>query len=157
LLKIDNNDLYQEAMLGFSDAINSYSSDKNASLKTFISLCTERRVQNFIKKANTKKSRLFSDSLSLDNQISDESDTFINFISDNNKNNPLINLEEEEKYEELRERIDAILSASEKEVYELLICGFNYKDIATLLDKDPKQIDNSIQRIRNKIRDMLKK
>jgi DNA-directed RNA polymerase specialized sigma24 family protein len=30
--------------------------------------------------------------------------------------------------------------------------GYDYKEIAIKLDKTPKQIDNTIQRIRNKIK-----
>lgn len=157
LLKIDNNDLYQEAMLGFADALDKYEVAREASLKTFISLCVERRLQNVIRKANSKKNKMIVESLSLDNQVDSESESFIEMLSDNNLHNPLINLEQEEQYYELRNKIDAILSDSEKEVYELLINGFNYIDIATLLSKTPKQIDNTIQRLRNKIKKEITK
>ena len=155
ILKIDQKDLYQEAMLGFIDGINKYDSDKDASLKTFISLCVERRIQNFIRKANTKKNQIFNDSLSLDNKISDDSESFINLLSDDNKNDPLNTLETKERYNELKEQIEKILSDFEKEVYKLMVSGFNYIDIARLLNKEPKQIDNTIQRIRNKIKKII--
>ncbi len=38
-----------------------------------------------------------------------------------------------------------------------MINGLNYQDIALLLNKSPKQIDNAIQRIRLKIKKMLAK
>ncbi|MFA6753434.1 MAG: RNA polymerase subunit sigma-70, partial [Bacilli bacterium] len=39
--------------------------------------------------------------------------------------------------------------------YKLLINGFTYIDIAKILHRETKQIDNTIQRIRSKIRDLL--
>ena len=33
--------------------------------------------------------------------------------------------------------------------------NFHYKEIATLLDKSPKAIDNAIQRIKNKVKKIL--
>lgn len=155
LLKVDNNDLYQEAMLGFADALDKYDEKKDASLKTFISLCVERRLQNVIKKASTKKNKVMNESLSLDNQQDDDSNPFIDFLSDNNLNNPLSTIEQEENYQELTSKINSILSDSEIEVYNLLINGLNYNDIAILLDKSSKQVDNTIQRLRNKIKKIV--
>ena len=48
-----------------------------------------------------------------------------------------------------------IEASYEKEVYELMINGFNYVDIAAILNKSPKQVDNAIQRIRNKLKGIL--
>ena len=59
-------DLYQEALVGFSDALNSYKDDKNTSMATFITLCVERRLQNTIHKAGRVKNRVLLESLSLD-------------------------------------------------------------------------------------------
>ena len=64
-------------------------------------------------------------------------------------------LSKKEEYEELVKKIDSILSPNENDVYKLLIRGFNYHDIAKILGKEPKQIDNTIQRIRQKIKDLI--
>jgi len=37
-----------------------------------------------------------------------------------------------------------------------MIKGLNYHEIAKLLDKNPKQIDNTMQRVRMKLKDLLK-
>ena len=64
-------------------------------------------------------------------------------------------MENEERLEELTKKINDDLSPFEKDVYKLVINGFGYQDIAKILNKEPKQIDNTIQRIRNKIKDLL--
>lgn len=157
LLKIDQNDLYQEATLGFMDALHSYQDNKLAGLPRFITICIERKLQNVIKKASTQKNKVLTESLSLEQSYNDLATPLMEIISDNNKNNPLINLTEKEEYDELVSKINNILSQQEYEVYSLLISGINYIDIATLLDKTPKQIDNTIQRMRSKIKKMLDK
>ena len=155
LLQIDNNDLYQEAMLGFADAINTYKDDKDAGLARFITVCVERKLQNAIKKGNTLKNKMMIDSLSLEKPLDNISSTLMDIISDQNKNNPLVNLTNQESYDELMKLIEENLSNQEYEVFSLMISGLNYQEIAPLLNKKPKQIDNSIQRIRSKIKKLL--
>ena len=55
ILQIDDQEIYCEASYGFSDGINSFIDDKNTSLKTFLSLCIERRVIKYITKYTTQK------------------------------------------------------------------------------------------------------
>ena len=71
-------------------------------------------------------------------------------ISDDNKNNPLYNLEDDENYDNLVQKITKELSESEKEVFYLMLKSYNYQEIAQILNKTPKQIDNTIQRIKTK-------
>ena len=54
-------------------------------------------------------------------------------------------------------RTNNILTDFEKQVFELKINGFEYKEIADILDKDSKSIDNALQRIRLKIKNNLNK
>ena len=65
ILSVDLNELRQEALVGFSDAIVNYVDDKNASLATFITLCVERRVQKYLKKADTQKNKMLRQAYSL--------------------------------------------------------------------------------------------
>lgn len=149
-------DLYQEALVGYSDAINSYKDDKNASLPTFITLCVDRRLQNTIKKAGRIKNKILLESLSLDHVYDNYDIPLRDVISDNSLNDPLVNITKDEAFDELLETIEKSLSASEYEVYKLLINGLSYMEIADILNKNPKQVDNAIQRIKNKIKDILK-
>ena len=43
------------------------------------------------------------------------------------------------------------LSPFESEVLSLYLSGMDYQQIAKLLDKSPKSIDNALQRIRSKL------
>lgn len=154
-LGLESSDLYQEALLGFMDAINNYSEKKDVKLVTFISFCVRRRLNMALMKANRVKHRFLNDSLSLEHYYDNIDATMMDLISDNEENNPLNNLMNEEEFLDLNEKIKEHLSKNEYEVYELLRNGFSYTEIATLLDKTPKSVDNAIQRIKGKVRKIL--
>jgi RNA polymerase sporulation-specific sigma factor len=155
-LGYDINDLYQDALVGFSDALVSYRDDKDAALPSFITLCVARRLQVSIKKAGRLKNKLLNESLSLEHVYESYASPLMDLLSDNNENDPLENILKEEKLQELIDNIANALSDAEYEVYTLMINGLKYDEIATLLDKNLKQVDNTIQRVKNKIKVILK-
>ena len=153
-LGIDISEVKQEAMLAFTDALIKYSSDKRTSLPTFISLVVERKIQNCIRKAETTKNKVNTEAYSLEAEYEVFKRPLEEILGDSSLD-PLHKMENEERLEELTKKINDDLSPFEKDVYKLVINGFGYQDIAKILNKEPKQIDNTIQRIRNKIKDLL--
>ena len=153
-LGIDISEVKQEAMLAFTDALIKYSSDKSTSLPTFISLVVERKIQNCIRKAETTKNKVNTEAYSLEAEYEVFKRPLEEILGDSSLD-PLHKMENEERLEELTKKINDDLSPFEKDVYKLVINGFGYQDIAKILNKEPKQIDNTIQRIRNKIKDLL--
>lgn len=154
-LGYDVNDLYQDALVGFSDALVSYRDDRHAALPSFITLCVDRKLQVSIKKAGRLKNKLLNESLSLEHTYESYASPLMDILSDNNENDPLENILKEEKVKELVDSITNALSPAEHEVYSLMINGLKYDEIATLLNKNLKQVDNTIQRVRNKIKKIL--
>ena len=154
-LGYDLNDLYQDALVGFSDALVSYRDDRHAALPSFITLCVDRKLQVSIKKAGRLKNKLLNESLSLEHVYESYASPLMDLLSDNSENDPLENILKEEKLKELVTSITKSLSDAEYEVYSLMINGLKYDEIATLLNKNLKQIDNTIQRVRNKIKKIL--
>lgn len=151
-LQIDEQEIRCEASYGFSDGINSYSENKNASLKTFLTLCIERRITKYLNKFTTQKAQALNETLSL-NYTSDESTTpLIDLISDESKFDPLNNLTSLETFEEIIATAKEKLSNTEYEVFCFMINEVSYQEIAKILNKTPKQIDNTIQRIKTKLR-----
>lgn len=153
-LGIDISEVKQEAMLAFTDALIKYSSDKSTSLPTFISIVVERKIQNCIRKAETTKNKVNTEAYSLEAEYEAFKRPLEEILGDSSLD-PLHKMENEERLEELTKKINDDLSPFEKDVYKLVINGFGYQDIAKILNKEPKQIDNTIQRIRNKIKDLL--
>ena len=58
---------------------------------------------------------------------------------------------DKENVEDINEYIIKALSNLEIEVLHLYMDGKNYKEIAKVLDKAPKSIDNALQRIKKKL------
>lgn len=155
VLGYDMNDLYQDALVGFSDALISYRDDRDAALSSFITLCVDRRLQVSIKKAGRLKNKLLNESLSLEHVYESSASPLMDMLSDNFENDPLENIVKEEKTEELMKEIKKSLSSREYEVFSLVTSGLKYDEIALLLNKDLKYVDNAIQRMRTKIRKIV--
>ena len=150
-LNIDIEDVRQEANLAFSYSIYNYDDKKDASLNTFITLCVDRKIRSVIKKYETVKSKVFSETISYDNTTNNIS--LENIIGDDTYE-PLKKLENIDTIKYIDDNVKNILSKGELEVYNLMKDGINYKEIAKVLGKTPKQIDNTIQRIRYKLRNL---
>ncbi len=153
-LSYDIKDLQQDALVGFADGINNYREDKAASLSSFIALCVDRRLQVAIKKAGRLKNKMVHEALSLEEEYNSVSQ-LKELLSDNSENDPLESILKKENYNELVKDIKNSLSKSEYEVYTYMINDLKYDEIATLLNKNLKQVDNTIQRVRNKIKKIL--
>lgn len=155
-LGIDSKDLYSEALLGFTDAVKDYKEDKNTLFSTFLSLCVSRRLNKAIIHAQSKKNKMLNESYSLDKIYDKSGVPLIELIKDEENKDPLEHISEEEHYNELVEIIKKELSSFESQVFDLMLNDFNYIEIAGLLEKTAKQIDNTMQRIKTKAKNVLK-
>lgn len=155
--KINIQDVRCEALYGFSDGINSFSDEKDTSLKTFLYLCIERRVLNCIRNNMSNKIKILKDSLSLEYSSDNDKLSLSELIGDDNKFNPLNNIVDKETYKEIYLIAKNNLSNFEFTVFNYMINNFSYIEIASLLNKSPKQIDNAMQRIKGKMRILIEK
>ena len=155
--KINIQDIRCEALYGFSDGINSFSNEKDTSLKTFLYLCIERRVLNCIRNNMSNKIKILKDSLSLEYSSDNDKLSLSELIGDDNKFNPLNNIVDKETYKEIYLIAKNNLSNFEFTVFNYMINNFSYIEIASLLNKSPKQIDNAMQRIKGKMKTLIEK
>ena len=98
-----------------------------------------------------------SESISLEKSYNDFATPLKETISDNSLNDPLENIVKEEKTNELNKLIKESLSDNEYQVYSLMLSGLKYAEIAFILGKTTKQVDNAMQRIKCKIKNIMKK
>ena len=151
-LNIDFDEARQEANLAFSKALYTYEPGKDAILSTFITLVVERRIRSFIRKYETTKSKAFNDAISLDLMLDEIA---VEDIIGNIKYEPLKNLEAKDTLEYLSNKVEKVLSKKELEVYNLLMDCNDYIEISKKLNMTPKQVDNTIQRMRTKLKKMI--
>ena len=55
----------------------------------------------------------------------------------------------------LRKKISESLSKMENQVLDMFLEGKDYREIAELTGREPKSIDNALQRIRQKVKALL--
>ena len=150
----ENEDLIQEGMIGLFKAIRDYNDTKEATFFYFAQLCIKRQLASALEASNRKKH------IPLNNYVSfssDENDngTALEATISQGVESPEQMVLEQEKVIEFKEQIRAKLSKMEKEVLNLYLEGYNYTQIAKIMEKTPKSIDNALQRIRQKIRGVL--
>ena len=147
---LDKNDLIQEGMIGLNHAIDKYHEMEDTLFYTYAKKCIERKIISVVIASNRNKNKILNESISYD----DEENLLLKFIKDTNPNPEefMIDIELEN---DLIEKIKEVLTDLEEQVFELLISGFKYKEIAEILDKDQKSIDNAIQRLKTKIRNII--
>lgn len=151
---LEHNDLFQEGMIGLSEAITNFKVKKEVKFSTFANLCIERQLFSALKRASRKKHNILNDSLSLDNNINNEEVTLMDFLFDKNSD-PSLHIEGIEIKKDLYNRLAQILTPLEKEVFNLKINNFEYKEMCLILNKSYKSIDSTIQRIRLKVGKVL--
>lgn len=149
---LDLEDLIQECYIVLDKSIKSFNQDNNNTFYTFINLCLDRYLVNEYKKNNTSTNKILNESISLDT-TDEDNNSLIDILSDNNT--PELELTLTEEFINLYNKIIDKLTDLEECVFILKINNFSYKEIADILDKDIKSIDNTIQRIKPKIKSIL--
>lgn len=147
---LDISDLYQEGLIGLVSAIKSYKKDKDTTFKTYADLLIERQVLDVVKKHNRQKNTALNNALSLDSFSVEESISLYNVIVDESSQ-PELQLINEEDIKEVRE----LLTEFEQKVYELKLEGKSNNEISIILDKNKRSIENTIQRIKQKIKEII--
>jgi len=157
LVGADRDDIVQEGMIGLFKAIRDYSPDKQASFKYFADICITRQIITAVKTATRQKHSPLNSYISLSKPAyEDESErTLIEMLSLRTSLNPEEIMIDKENLESTEQKIRKSLSAFELEVMELYVSGKSYTEIAQLLGKEPKSIDNAIQRVKKKIQKSL--
>jgi len=148
----DNDDMFQEGMIGLYKAIKNFDAEKNNSFKTFANICIERQLITAIKASNRQKHIPLNSSFSLNNVAFEEDDEteVIEILDTKYAEDPLETITKKEYFESFERNVRKSLSPFEMDVLMYYIEGVSYQDIAEKLNSQPKSIDNAIQRIRKK-------
>ncbi|MBR6223646.1 MAG: sigma-70 family RNA polymerase sigma factor [Lachnospiraceae bacterium] len=146
----DTEDLIQEGMIGLFGAISDYDPKKGASFSTFARLCVERRIIKAIAASKSQKNIPLNNALSFDSTEDEEGISLYEKLESELISDPEELVIAREATSELITGIRAKLSKMENIVLDYYLDGLNYTEIAAIMGKQPKAIDNAIQRIRKK-------
>ena len=149
----DKEDVIQEGMIGIFKAIRGFDEEKEASFKTFAEICINRQIISAIRNSNLQKHQILNESISLssDNDPEGEQKTLEERLPSNKSDDPETLMLMKEIGQYLKEESHKIFSALEQKVWDRMLQGKTYQEIAVELEKTPKAIDNAMQRIKKKI------
>lgn len=144
---IEINDIMQEGFIGLDEAIKNFSQDNFATFYTFATLCIDRQILNYLRRINGNKDRILNEAIMIDDTLEktlkDSYDIEQSLIG--NDNNTYVT-------KKIREN----LTDFEKAVFDLRINGYSFEEISKKLNRDLKSIYNTLQRIRIKVKKIIK-
>lgn len=138
---VEQEDLFQEGLIGLLDAVNAYRTDKGAGFVTFANICVKNKMLSVLSKRGKFVSLEDAENLPQ---------------SDETEESPESILLRKEQERATLEIVSKELSAAEWEVLQLYLRGFSYNRIASELKTSVKAADNAMQRVRRKLRLVLK-
>ena len=147
----DREDVIQEARIGLLKAIKAYDENKKTSFSNFALLCVKRHLITVLKTSSSGKNRILNMASFYSSEVEDDSK-----ITYENKSFKFYTPEEiclsKEKINLLNKYLKIHLSPMEKQIFGYMVLGLTYIEISKITKRDLKSIDNSMQRIKTKIR-----
>ena len=150
----DKEDIVQEGMIGLFKAIRDYQPSRNSAFRAFAELCITRQIITAIKSATRQKHIPLNSYVSLNKPYStDEEDDrpLLDALGDRGAADPADLIISAEEIATIKASMSRLLSALETEVLELYMEGKSYQEIADMLGRHVKSIDNALQRIKRKL------
>ncbi len=154
----DEEDLKQEGLMGLDKAIKSYDSNKLTSFKVFAEICIKRQMITAIKASTRQKHIPLNSYVSLNQPIyyNESKDTLLDVLEDYLVNDPEQIIINKEDMELINKKIKELLSELEVKVFTLYLDDYSYKEISEELNISIKSIDNTLQRIKKKLKKIEK-
>lgn len=159
LIGADSEDIIQEGMIGLYKAVRDYQEERNASFRSFAELCINRQMITAIKAATRQKHQPLNSYVSLNKPVyeAESEQTYLDFLQ--STSSALLNPETlfigQENKNILEDQMMKSLSTFETRVLVLYLQGRSYFEIAHVLDKPEKSVDNALQRVKKKLEKFL--
>ena len=158
----DKDDLIQEGMIGLYKAIRDFQANKDSTFFSFADLCVSRQIYSAIKASNRKKNIPLNTYISLDIPVygegnyMEEKQPLVDIINQKYISNPEELVIDKENTSMIEYELVRRLSDLERRVLGLYMQDLKYVQIAEVLGKEPKTIDNALTRIKTKLNQVLR-
>lgn len=158
----NRDDLIQEGLIGLHKAIENYKSELGP-FESYAYIVVYGHLITAIKSSNRYKHQVLNNSSSLDVSLDDNENLTMSDLISNREDvrynygtkNPEEQLMEEEMLKFYSKELYKSLSDMERKVFELYIDNKSYSEITSILNINSKKVDNTLQRIKKKIRDVI--
>lgn len=144
------DDLLQEGMLGLFKAVQKFEPGKGVPFAAFAKMLVEHQILDAVKHEQREKNRIVSDAVSL--QALSEDEYSEQSLTSASAEDVLQKLIVHEHDAALQKSLSDLLSSTELEVINLRMKGFTYEQIAERAGLSNKQVDNSLQRAKRKLK-----
>jgi RNA polymerase sporulation-specific sigma factor len=153
LIGADREDIIQEGMIGLFKAIRDYKGDKLSMFRAFAELCITRQIITAIKTATRQKHIPLNSYVSLNKPVYDEESdrTLMDILYTTKIANPEEIFISREEFSHIEKKMGEMLSVLEWKVLTYYLEGKSYQEIAILLKRHVKSIDNALQRVKRKM------
>ncbi len=143
---VNQDDLYQEALIGIYDACKAYKFDKNAKFSTFAYVVVKRKTNKFYYE---QIKRYANEAYSIDKIESiDHKEAFKSvYVEDN----PIAYY----KKEEFKKYINTF-NELDRQIIKLRIENYSYDQIAHILNINKKKVDNRLYKLKKKFLERTK-
>lgn len=147
---IDINDFILEGYIGLDNSIKKYMNYDDYKFQGLVSTCINRQMQNLVKQARLKRNHILNNSLYYETVNKNQDIDYLEIKEDKNGINPEEKLIEIESTNDLYNKFSAKLKGLELEVFKLKARGYNNREIAEILNKPVRAVNNAITRIKKK-------
>lgn len=147
-------DIFQEGMIGLYKAVRDFDEERAVSFRAFAELCIGRQIITAVKAATRHKHAPLNGYLSLHQPlgVGDDGDCCLaDVLATSELSDPAEIVICAERLRALQEHVQTALSELETEVLRLYLSGKTYGEIAAMMSRHVKSIDNAIQRIKRKL------
>ena len=153
IIGIEISDLYQEGLIGLLHAIETFDKDKEVLFYTYACTCIRTNIISAIRLTFRQKNRILNNSYSLDKLFNESTTNYYEIFKDMSQE-PNKLLIDEEELEELVNKLKKKLSKMECDILDLKLKGLKNTEIAVLLDKDKKFVENTMFIITKKYKEL---
>ncbi len=150
----DREDVVQEGMIGLYKAVRDYDPARQASFRSFAELCVTRQVLTAVKGATRHKHGPLNDYVSFSRPVGGDDDgerVLADVLTGTGASDPADLVISADRVRALQAHVDEVLSDLETEVLRMWVDGKSYQEIAEVLQRQVKSIDNALQRIKRKL------
>jgi RNA polymerase sporulation-specific sigma factor len=154
----DKEDIVQEGMIGLYKAVRDFQPDKNTAFRAFAELCITRQIITAIKTATRQKHIPLNSYVSLNRPVGVEGEDdrpLADALVAHELLDPAELVISAEEIEGIKISMGRVLSELETEVLQLYVEGKSYQEIADILGRHVKSVDNALQRIKRKLEQHL--
>lgn len=140
--RISQDDLIQEGMIGFLSAVNSFDVDKGVPFVAYANLCIERRIVSVLRSYSSEGNRLLTNAISIEE-------------NDGKVNDPIRNADSSIEVQRIISIVSSSFSPFEKDVFNCRLSGLTRKETAAKLNCSERTVDNGLQRVKRKLKQIL--